>query len=683
MDLRTAQPLKSPDDVPDAKTHKVVGSQMTLDLALSLEETDTISVDISEDNDDTDVVTVSHTEDPDPLNPTLIEESNDGDGYFLIGSMSDASDKYSLSFSLIGANYLQLAVDPNTVYHDQYYWQYDLLGIDISSEQFFSIMFEDGTFVSETATATIKTNQQLLVRYLARSSISVKLCNGAAVIAAADVPLSSLLETAGDQQKVTSSVQLVSGPNMTVDEDAEGNKPTLRLTLSVDKLVEDEITSGRLSDSDVDMETDVNDGVQKTVDDNDAKTVINPSSPPTKISRKDDEDHSSIVKSPKKLKMTPQTFSPKVIGNNQTKSFDTTEYLTIPSPGKNSSTVPSPSKNSQETTLTVAKHYKLSVDLVNVNIFKQQFDDQIGVLAYKYLALHKEPIQSDKFKIKCKDSLPIPKGFCQFSFCVQPEKMVSTFQQHQMKIGLYVNEQMIGLSTVDLLNVVKNNKWTDKVNIIEKHNGDLIGFLDVELNLREDHGSPVKNLDNSNLAATKDLLHQAAKELEIWKMEQKKKFNENLLQIEQQHLNLLGKEWKERETERESIMQEKLAVMKGLEEELRKELEKIEAERREVDERKKTLQMEKDNVDVEKRNVKNEKLVIVDKLKQQIRDKDVQLSVKDSEIDLLSKKVKLLETESRRPPVRSLKSASNDKTAKNDELLNELNQVIFEMCNCI
>ena len=105
---------------------------------------------------------------------------------------------------------------------------------------------------------------------------------------------------------------------------------------------------------------------------------------------------------------------------------------------------------------------------------------------------------------------------------------------------------------------------------------------------------------NLNLAATKDLLHQAAKELEIWKMDQKKKFNENLLQIEQQHLNLLGKEWKERELEREGIVQEKLAVMKGLEEELRKELEKIEAERREVEEKKKTLQIEKDNVETEK-----------------------------------------------------------------------------------
>ena len=47
----------------------------------------------------------------------------------------------------------------------------------------------------------------------------------------------------------------------------------------------------------------------------------------------------------------------------------------------------------------------------------------------------------------------------------------------------------------------------------------MIGFLDVELILEENNGSPMKKEQehNLNLAATKDLLHQAAKELEIWK----------------------------------------------------------------------------------------------------------------------------------------------------------------------
>ena len=158
-------------------------------------------------------------------------------------------------------------------------------------------------------------------------------------------------------------------------------------------------------------------------------------------------------------------------------------------------------------------------------------------------------------------------------------------------------------------------------------------------------------------------------------MDQKKKFNENLLQIEQQHLNLLGQEWKERELQREREMQEKLDVMKGLEDELRKELEKLEAERKEMDEKKRSLQSDRDKVDLEKRNVKNEKIAVIDKLKQQIRDKDGQLSLKSSEVELLTKRVKTLESESRRP-LKSFKPNNSNKSKMDEDLLAELSQVI-------
>ena len=261
--------------------------------------------------------------------------------------------------------------------------------------------------------------------------------------------------------------------------------------------------------------------------------------------------------------------------------------------------------------------------------------------------------------------------------------MRSTFSSYKLKVALYVNDFMVGVASVNLSHVInKNNEWKDRINIIDRYTEDLIGFVDVELQLWRNVDTPAMDKspskNNESLAASKDLLNQAAKELEIWKMEQKKKFNENLLDIEQQHLNLLGQEWKEREKVRQHEMEEKLAVMKGLEDELRKELEKIETERREFEEKRKNLLIEHDKLDQEKRNVKNEKLAIVDKLKQQIRDKDTQLSVKDSEIEILTKKVKLLETESKRPPpISRLKSTSSDKSKKDENLASELSQVNF------
>ena len=173
--------------------------------------------------------------------------------------------------------------------------------------------------------------------------------------------------------------------------------------------------------------------------------------------------------------------------------------------------------------------------------------------------------------------------------------------------------------------------------------------------------------------ATKDLVSKAVMDLETWKTEQKKKFNENLLNIEAQHLNLLGQEWKEREVEREREAQDKMAVMKALEEELRQELEKIEIERRELAVKSKALEAEKLNIESEKTSGKNNRVAANDRLKNQVREKEAEISMKNSEISLLSQKVKYLETEANRKIIRRTSSGSGQE--KQETLALELNQV--------
>ena len=173
--------------------------------------------------------------------------------------------------------------------------------------------------------------------------------------------------------------------------------------------------------------------------------------------------------------------------------------------------------------------------------------------------------------------------------------------------------------------------------------------------------------------ATKDLVSKAVMDLETWKTEQKKKFNENLLNIEAQHLNLLGQEWKEREVEREREAQDKMAVMKALEEELRQELEKIEIERRELAVKSKALEAEKLNIESEKTSGKNNRVAANDRLKNQVREKEAEISMKNSEISLLSQKVKYLETEANRKIIRRTSSGSGQE--KQETLALEFNQV--------
>merc|ERR1712179_721038 len=136
-----------------------------------------------------------------------------------------------------------------------------------------------------------------------------------------------------------------------------------------------------------------------------------------------------------------------------------------------------------------------------------------------------------------------------------------------------------------------------------------------------------------------NMLAMAARELEAWKMDQKKKFNDSLVQVEVQHLSLLGKEWREREKEREKVAQEQAEKIKDLEQELRQELEKMEVQKREMDEAKRSNDIEREKIEREKLDLKNEKVVLVEKLRQQVKEKDAVIAIKSSEIESLIKKL--------------------------------------------
>ena len=129
------------------------------------------------------------------------------------------------------------------------------MGVDISSEQFPSLASSKELFESEKATATIKSSREQLEQYLSVGGINIKLCNGAVVLAAAELPLSCLLQSGQlrDSVRRDLELQLVSGTSLTVRQDQEGNKPTLGVSLEL-VTREDAITCGKLSDSEEEME---------------------------------------------------------------------------------------------------------------------------------------------------------------------------------------------------------------------------------------------------------------------------------------------------------------------------------------------------------------------------------------------------------------------------------------------
>ena len=195
------------------------------------------------------------------------------------------------------------------------------------------------------------------------------------------------------------------------------------------------------------------------------------------------------------------------------------------------------------------------------------------MLAYKYLALHKDVIATPSFPLHGDRVTPVPGGYCQFSFAVQEEKMKQTFRAHLLKVGLYVGGQMRGKASVDLSSVVDGKEWSGVMDLMGSEG--VLGQLHIDLLLDQNE----KKIPNESNVQTTNMLAMAARELEAWKMDQKKKFNDSLVQVEVQHLSLLGKEWREREKEREKVAQEQAEKIKDLEQELRQELEKMEVQK--------------------------------------------------------------------------------------------------------
>ena len=453
LDLRSAKPMTGGQQETKIQfsPHKILGSQVTVELGLGLEESDNISVDLTEDTEE-EVEVVSHSEPAAPLHPTLVEESQGGEGgYFLIGDSSRATESFSLSLSLVGVEHLSLVLDEKTVLQDPYYWQYNILGVDISSDQFSSLS-SSKEFESEKATATIRSDRETLSEYLRSSSISIKLCSGAVVVAAAEAPLSSLLQSGSLQNTVTRDLrlELVSGHSLNVRQDSDGNKP--RLGVKLELIVnEDVITSGNLSDS-VDVSMEPEQKVQKV-------------------------DSGSTMISPKKLELSQSPLKPAQLQQKTEDtqrspgaSLDTTNYLEM-----YRRTIPQPDGS---------KHYDLSVDLLSITVEEEGLDVEDAVLLYKYLALYKDPIKSDTFSISGGKPAEVPNGYCQFSFYVGKDKMLSTFEQHPMKIGLYVSNQIISLAVINLANVVKSDEWRERVPLLRKDSGDIMGHLEIELKLK-------------------------------------------------------------------------------------------------------------------------------------------------------------------------------------------------------
>ena len=267
LDLRTASPLtEGKDKAPDQSYRLIGASGCNVLVSLGLEEVNTLPLDISEENSPLKPKSMSlplsgrstpaTLRASKSLSPILMENKEGGGGYFLIGDEDQCNQKYSLAVCILSAENLQILPNKNMILResDSFYFQYSLLGVDISTEEFHSLDSPD--FLSEKATAMIHSNQENMEQFLSTAGVSFKLIHGSSTLGSAELELKKVLPQEGLVQgefTCKEKLDIVSASNLSVPRDKEGNSPKIGILILLESQ-DMKLSSGELSDAEMDAD---------------------------------------------------------------------------------------------------------------------------------------------------------------------------------------------------------------------------------------------------------------------------------------------------------------------------------------------------------------------------------------------------------------------------------------------
>lgn len=144
-----------------------------------------------------DVDMIRYAENLEQLFPKLNEEK----GYFLLGNEADATEMFYFNVFITYGKNLQLAISRanagSSRQEVQYYFTYNLFGIDIQTEAFGNLNDTSEDFLAERASARILTNsatiEKLITELFKVSPFKINLCSEQTVLSSCNIDLSKIL----------------------------------------------------------------------------------------------------------------------------------------------------------------------------------------------------------------------------------------------------------------------------------------------------------------------------------------------------------------------------------------------------------------------------------------------------------------------------------------------------------
>ena len=617
------------------------------------------------------------------VTPQLVE--GEEGGYFVLRPGEEGESRSTLSVTIHAASSLEALHPPGTSLppSDSLYFHYSLLGVDVSTEPFQSLV--QPSFPPETATARLRASTSSLTSFLASSQLLVHLCHGSSILATATLPFSTLcLNPAGEAtyEGVLPLIPVLS----------QALPTTANLTLSI--LLRPDLQPISTASAPV--------------------PSISMPSPPTRLAR---EEAQHVVESAqldtgasfdrpntsKTLDFSADPASP--FGQHTpvnietpladvTQQTDCTVYQSPP-PAKHPRLVPTslfqPPHTSTSSSPTRA--YRLSLELTDLTL---KAGSEEVVLAYKYTALHPSAISTAPgFLVPAGQKTSVPRGYCEFSFAVQEQRMMETFRRHPLRVVAKRSgsEGRLGVASLDLSSVLQNGQVAAEQHSegraeVRDESKIVVGSIAYQITLSREElqGQSLKirekdipqRLPSSTTslqggAELTDAMARARVDVEMWKEEEMRRFKSSLAEVESEHLQLLGREWKEREVERERSLQESWQKIRSLEQELKEQIDEERKKKELSEETKKALDVDRAEVLKERQELYGNKSSHISKLKSKIKELEGEFETKVLEVDSLKKHL-----ESTKKELEKKENGKSEKKSREENLLSEVMQLRAE-----
>ncbi|KAM4746472.1 centrosomal protein of 120 kDa isoform 2-T2 [Anableps anableps] len=563
---------------------------------------------------------------PDQLEAELIPDQ----GYHQVGPAERCSDMFVLSVTVAFATKLEQLI-PSTkklpADDSGFFFYYSLLGNDITSEPFHSLLSPD--FEPERASVRIRSSKQVLQAFLSQQpSLQIHLCCGNHSLGSSDVPLSALTAASVDLESKAATVEgafILQPPrrNKLPALPAE-LQPTVGVAVILRR---EELTPQFLGSKDPSRAPPLR---------------VAPSAEQTAPSSSPAQKPSGPPPLPPPSSCTESEAESLLEELELHRKQAAAAGVDVPEGGASSVSVSAPKVSIPSS----AHHYCFSLDLRSLGKLGSPHPIAATLrYSYQFFGSSAPIMTSPPVELQRNMEASLPQSFCAFDFAALPQQLQDTFLRVPLVVELWdrgstSRDQLMGSASIQLHQLLSSERtrlgsagepsWRqthqDRIPVVHPERPtervaelsyvatlDDFGFVKAKEVLVSDSSQnerPAVPQSSSHPMAPKPPLHptapqgpaapvatrdtleyRAALELEMWKEEQEDLFDDQLRQKELRHMQALAEEWKKRDGEREALVKKKELEFSLLEEKLQKTLSDLEKREKQLAEAE--LQMER------------------------------------------------------------------------------------------